>query len=408
MELKVKAPPIQVLGGILLLAGSCIGAGMLALPIVTGIAGFLPATVAFLFCWGYMTSTALLLLEVNLWLGIEISIISMAKRTLGRWGEITAWVTFLFLFYCLLVAYASASGTLVTDFFNGLFDWKLPPWSGSFALSLIIGLIVYLGTQAVDQLNRFLMVGLVAAYAALVAVGLPHVNPHYLAYQNWSPTLLAIPVIIVSFGFHNMIPSLTTYLGRRAPALRWTMVIGGFVPLIVYLVWEAIILGIVPVGPTGFGSGPGGDNLGTQALREAAGESWVVPIAHYFALFAILTSFLAQALSLRDFLGDGLNLSMRARLNRFLMVALAMVPPFILGVYYPNAFIDALEVAGGVGAMILFGVLPCLMVWSKRYRSGSPEFCCMPGGRLMLVVLTIIAVVVVVGEVYVQIRGVGS
>lgn len=405
MDTRAKTTPVQIFGGILLIAGSCIGAGMLALPIVTGTAGFGPATLAFLFCWLYMTCTALILLEVNLWLGVEVSIISMARRTLGPIGEATAWSTFLFLFYCLLVAYASASGTLVTDFFNGLWGWNLPIWGGSLVLSLLIGAIVYLGTQAVDKLNRVLMVGLIATYVALVALGIPHVNAQLLTHRNWGPTLIAVPVIIVSFGFHNMIPSLTTYLGRKSNPLRLTMVVGGLIPLIIYLLWELIILGIVPFGAEGFGGAASGDRLGTEALRDAVGESWVVIIAQYFALFAILTSFLAQALSLRDFLGDGLKLSLSRPGNRMLMVILAMLPPFLFGVYDPNAFISALQVAGGVGAMILFGILPSLMVWSKRYRSGDRGYCCMPGGRFALSLFILIAAVVMCGEIYLQLRG---
>lgn len=37
----------SVLGGMLLIAGSCIGAGMLGLPIVTGLSGFFPSLAMF-------------------------------------------------------------------------------------------------------------------------------------------------------------------------------------------------------------------------------------------------------------------------------------------------------------------------------------------------------------------------
>jgi len=38
-----SSAPGNLLGGMLLVAGSCIGAGMLALPILTGLAGFIPS-----------------------------------------------------------------------------------------------------------------------------------------------------------------------------------------------------------------------------------------------------------------------------------------------------------------------------------------------------------------------------
>ncbi|MES2272690.1 MAG: aromatic amino acid transport family protein, partial [Chlamydiota bacterium] len=53
-----------VFGGTLLVAGTSIGAGMLALPVVTASGGFLPALFVYFLCWLFMTCTGLLLLEI--------------------------------------------------------------------------------------------------------------------------------------------------------------------------------------------------------------------------------------------------------------------------------------------------------------------------------------------------------
>ena len=97
----------SLLGGILLIAGSCIGAGMLALPVVTGVGGFVPSIAIFLFTWLFMSTTGLLLLEANLTLGYDLSLISLAQKTLGSVGKAGCWLLFLFLasrdvwtFYC--------------------------------------------------------------------------------------------------------------------------------------------------------------------------------------------------------------------------------------------------------------------------------------------------------------------
>ena len=76
---------LRLLGGVLLVAGTTIGAAMLALPIVTGFAGFWPSVFLCVVFWLYMTFTALLMLEVNLWMGEHTNLITMAKKTLeGR------------------------------------------------------------------------------------------------------------------------------------------------------------------------------------------------------------------------------------------------------------------------------------------------------------------------------------
>src|SRR5436305_1705561 len=111
-----KAQKGSVLGGTLLISVCCIGAGMLGLPVLSASTGYQTSIVMLLISWLFMTCTGLLLLEVNLCFSDEVNIVSMAYRTLGNIGRAIAWVTFLFLFYCLLVAYTAGSGELVTDF----------------------------------------------------------------------------------------------------------------------------------------------------------------------------------------------------------------------------------------------------------------------------------------------------
>lgn len=57
----------SLLGGTLLITGSCVGAGMLGLPILTGLSGFAPSLVMFVLVWLFMTITGLLLVEANGW-----------------------------------------------------------------------------------------------------------------------------------------------------------------------------------------------------------------------------------------------------------------------------------------------------------------------------------------------------
>ena len=121
----------NVLGGALLVAGSCIGAGMLALPIVTGMSGFFCSTILFLLAWGFMTSTALLLVEANGWFHEKINFLSLLDHTIGRSFKAVGWITYLFLFYALLVAYISGTGTLFASFFYSFFHLQIPDAIGS-------------------------------------------------------------------------------------------------------------------------------------------------------------------------------------------------------------------------------------------------------------------------------------
>jgi tyrosine-specific transport protein len=89
----------SILSGTLLVAGTSIGGGMLALPVLTSLGGFAPSLVIYFFCWLFMASTGLLFLEISLWMPEEANIVSMAERTLGKVGKFFSWGLYLFLFY---------------------------------------------------------------------------------------------------------------------------------------------------------------------------------------------------------------------------------------------------------------------------------------------------------------------
>lgn len=373
----------SLFGAILLITGCCIGAGMLGLPVISAVAGFKPSLLMFFLSWVFMTTTALLLLEVNLWFSDEVSIISMAGRTLGVAGKIVGWMCFIFLFYALGVAYIAGSGELIAMFIEEMTGLATPQWLGSLIISFIFGAFVYSGTFAVDLCNRVMMAGLVITYILLVVLGTPHVEVKNLQFQNWSAAALVLPVMIISFGFHNLIPSLTTYLKGDVRRLRLAILGGSCLALVVYLVWEWLILGLVPTGNEGFERVVDEGNMATEILEKAVGALWVVNVAQYFAFFAIVTSFLGNSLSFVDFLSDGLKIKKDA-VGKFWLCLMVIVPPFLLALAYPRIFLAALNYAGAFGAVILFGILPALMVWAGRYHKGFGTRRLVPGGKFVL------------------------
>ncbi len=381
----MSAHPIRkgsLIGGILLVAGCCIGAGMLGLPVLSAQAGFQPSLAMFFICWLFMLITGLLLLEVNLWYGGEISVITMAERTLGKGGKIVSWLVFAFLFYSLMVAYIAASGSLMTDFIGEATGYYWHSSAGSIFFCLLFGVLLYLGTGAVDWFNRLLMLGLILSYVILVGVGASHVQSPLLQHRDWSAVTMVIPAMIISFGYHNLIPSLTTYFHGHVKHLKGVLILGSAIPLLIYLVWEWLILGIVPL--QNFQTALDQGEIATEALKNAVGVSWVVDVAQIFAFFAIVTSFLSVALSFVDFLADGLKIKKTPK-GKVILALLVLGPPFLCALFYPTIFLTALNTAGGFGAVILFGILPALMVWKGRYTQqlGLPQI--VPGGKPLLI-----------------------
>ena len=98
METQISINQGRTLGAILLVAGCCIGAGMLGLPVLSAQAGFVPSMFFFIASWFFMLCTGLLLLEANLWFKEDINVVSLAGHTLGKIGKAVGWIVFLFFF----------------------------------------------------------------------------------------------------------------------------------------------------------------------------------------------------------------------------------------------------------------------------------------------------------------------
>lgn len=378
-------------GGILLVAGCCIGAGMLGLPVMSALTGFYPTLAMFFFSWLFMATTGLMLLEVNLWFTSEVSIVTMASRTLGFPGKAIAWSGFLFIFYALFVAYISGIGQLFSEFVLQFTGTEISPRIGSTLITALIGLSVFLGTHTVDWVNRFLVLGLIICYLLLISFGLPHIQTEYLQHHNWSYAWMVLPTLIICFGFHNMIPSLKTYYHGDTKKLILTILIGSALPLGIYLLWESLILGLIPPGIQAMAL----DNqeMATQALKNAVGDSLVSDLAEYFAFFAITSSFITIALSFFDFLADGLQIKKDLK-GKILLSILVIIPPYIFSFLYPKLFLIALNYAGGIGAVLLFGILPAAMLWVGRYRLNFGTKQIVPGGKLTLIAVILFSLAV--------------
>ena len=380
----------RVLGGMLLICGSCIGAGMLGLPIITGFAGFYPTLFMFFVAWLFMTTTGLLLVEVYGYFNKPVNLLTMVNHSLGKVGKVLAWVLYLFLFYALLVAYMVLSGNHFAHFFQSILGIHLTDWMGSATFTVIFGGLIYMGTRSVDWLNRGLMFVKIIAFIGLIALGMWHVSSQNLSFSRPSYTIMALPFLVISFGFHNMIPSLSTYLKGDIKKIKKALIGGSLLTLIIYLVWEVLALGIIPYGE--IVSSFNADNDAAQAIQNVLQQPVIGTFAGLLAFFAILTSFLAQGLSLAHFWGDGLRGKTKQDLQEtenFWYCGLALLPPLGFSVLFPNIFFAAIDFAGGICAVVLFGVLPALMVWIGRKKQSARYQ--VWGGKCLLVAVLLIA-----------------
>jgi len=385
----------HVIGGTLLIAGTTIGVGMLALPVATGPGGLLPTAIVYFACWVFMLCTGLLLVEVSLWMPKNTSFISMADRLLGPMGRIVFWLVYLFLFVTVMIAHIAGGGEVVRDFVG----YEVPHLVTTIVYTVFFVPIVYLGAYSVDRLNLILISGVAICYLGFIALAAPSVQASYLSYVNWPKAWMSLPILFTAFTYQVIIPTLVNYMQRDARKIRLAVIFGSLIPLVVYLLWDVIILGIIPV-------------EGANGLLEAAklGQNAVAPLAHvvqdgriymvgkYFAFFALTTSFVPLSLSFFDFLADGLKWK-KDGIHKVGLCFLVFGIPLVIALKFPNIFLVALGYAGGISCALLFGFMPPLMAWVGRYKEKFPrKGYRLPGGKALLGILMVIAILILVSE----------
>lgn len=380
----------RTLGAILFIPATAIGAGMLALPVVTGFAGFWPSTLFFIFYWILMTYSALLMVEVNLWMEKPGSnMITMAGVTLGTAGKVVSWIAYLFLLYALTTAYLAGGGSMLREYAQDLFGLEISKSLDALPLMIIFALLVYRGAAAVDHLNRILMLGFILVFIGMAIFLTPHVSTELLKHEDFEALWVGSSIIATAFGFHVIIPSLTVYLDRDEKKIKQVILIGSVIPLIFYLLWQILVLGIVPLeGPISLREAYQEGTNGADILSRYLGHGLLSDLARAFSLLAILTSFLGVAMSLCDFFADGFKIK-KTPLGNLFMIALTVIPPFFIAKTNPRIFLEALDIAGAFGVIFLLVLFPALMVWNGRKRFAATSTYQTPGGRgaLLLVIL---------------------
>ena len=386
----------SIAGGMLLIAGSCIGAGMLALPIITGIGGFFSSILLIFISWIFMTYTGLLLLEINEWFTQRVNIVSMVGKSRGVFGKAISWILYLFLFYSLLVAYISGSGNILSSSINLTFSLSLSSQFVAVVFVIIFGIIIYFGTAPVDFVNRIFMIGLILSYFGIVFLGIAKLHPKNYLHLNIEYSLIAIPILITSFGFHNMIPSIVSYMNYDYKKVRKAIIGGSLIVLIVYLFWELIVLGIVSFENL-FASYSRGIEA-SQVLMTYLRTTWTGFFVQCFAFFAIVTSFLAQGLGLIHFIADGFKV-FPTRKNNAWLILFTLIPPTIFALINPEVFFRALSFAGGICAVILFCLLPAIVVWRGRYKKQLITPYQVFGGKIALIIVIAFSLFVALREI---------
>lgn len=381
----------KTVGCTLLVAGTMIGAGMLAMPLTSAGIGFGFTLVLLLGLWALLTFSALLFVELYQTAESDAGIGTLAEQYFGKAGRIIATTVLIIFLYALIAAYVSGGGSLLKDLLPESFGDKV----SILLFTAIFGSFIIIGTHSVDKINRVLFFVMLAAFAVVLSLMLPEIKFDNLMATPIDNALIisASPVFFTAFGFHGSIPSLNKYLGGNVKALRISILAGSAITLCAYILWQMSTHGLLT------------QNEFLQILKEDAtlnglvkatlaitGSNMIAGAVKLFSTLALVTSFLGVGLGLLECIEDLLKQSFNISAGRISLGLMTFIPPLVFALFYPEGFILALGYAGQMFAFYAV-VLPVSLVWKARRTHTNLPYKVW-GGNLTLIIVLVLGVII--------------
>ncbi|GAB4834099.1 hypothetical protein Ancab_032352 [Ancistrocladus abbreviatus] len=436
-----------------LIIGTAVGPGMLGLPAATIRSGPLPSTIAILLSWVYVISSILLVAELSFVTmeedgAAEVSFTGLATKAFGtHFGSFVS-IVYASLSFSLLIACVSGIGSIVSQCFpylNVLIAHSIFPF-------VVASFLCFCPFQAIDAVNRALCFIMLFSITALVGIGLSISRARAslvgsFAHASWqlSSVLPAIPVTVLTLGFHVITPFICRIAGSTVHEARRAILVGGAVPLIMVLSWNLIVQGLA-----GIGGSPNSYSGDPISLLLSVKSSALLAVQG-FAFSALATSLIGYAVSFPKQLIDTFELilpntcsnneikvksvrsrnrsgvgnvgfgsycysgdialgkvgsavfqgfeanhlrSTRLRFSSFRVLVLpaVFISSVLVASFCESTFSRALDFAGVYANCFLFGILPPLMTFiyksKERLRSSI-----VPGGDITLLLLFSVAVI---------------
>lgn len=354
---KTGQPVITVA---LMVTGNLLGAGILALPINLGPSGIIPAATGIIVVWAMMLMASFILADQKELVSGEVEgLPSFFELKLGTTGKWVAVVADLVILYGVLTAYLVGTTSILVNLFELENSWMVT----LIFFAVVAGLTSF-GVVILRKCNAVIMISMVITFLILLGMVIPEVNPARALPMKWNFLPAAMPVVLTAFLYHNLIPTVCRELNQDRKAVRKAMFIGSVIGLVMNLSWTVFVFCALPMSdPESISILHAFDlNLpATVPLSRLLDSPFFTHVGLVFAILAMTAAFMANGTALMDFLHD-LGSNTFNRDNRILIWLVAFIPPLFVSLVYPDVFLVAMNIVGGIGVCIFFGILPSFLL----------------------------------------------
>eukprot|EP00547_Thalassionema_nitzschioides_P009724 CAMPEP_0194225498 /NCGR_PEP_ID=MMETSP0156-20130528/39712_1 /TAXON_ID=33649 /ORGANISM="Thalassionema nitzschioides, Strain L26-B" /LENGTH=510 /DNA_ID=CAMNT_0038957453 /DNA_START=87 /DNA_END=1620 /DNA_ORIENTATION=+ len=413
---------MKVLKASMLIAGTTVGGGFLALPqtVVFPLGSFRVTAISLLGVWIYFLSQSFVLVDcfveyhkisANRMNQTTIGIPLLANHTLGSKGYFSATSLLVVLTEATLVSQISRAGSLLADnavSFFGIRADRMLNYRVGCVIATVIGACISFGGRESKQVDTKSdpefpnlggnnlddsrkVTGSLTADVNAILTGIFLISAFTLFQAgrleaDWSrclassssarPLILsivrAIPTILQLLAYGEILPNVCSMLQYHRNTIRIAVIIGSAIPLILLSGWGALGLALVSTNAAMHGAhdpvnvliANGGGPIRTRLLVLAASAIGTTILGSYLALESAYDDVIFKEKSVE-------NTSVSSPGQYWLKVVAIVFPPLMISAISPSVFLQAIDFAGSYPVLLLWGVLPPLM--ALRMRMKGPE-----------------------------------
>jgi tyrosine-specific transport protein len=325
----------KIIYSIATLSGTTVGVGIFSLPYIALKTGLLVVLGYFLVLGSIVILVHLIYGELALATPDFKRLPGFAKFHLGKWGEKVSLICSMFGAYGAILAYLIVGGRFLESLLSPVLNIEANLF---YTLSYFIlgSVLIFFGIKIIAKIEFW---GLTLFFLVLIAIFF-NIDPilgmeQFIfpqQYFNISEFFLPYGAILFSLWGATLIPEVEEILGRDKKLLKKIIPISILIPIIIYVFFIYLILGI---------TGSLTTESALTGLRDYLGNG-IVNLALLLGILTTFTSFITLGLNLKSVFWYDL------KIGKNWAWALTCFPPLIVFMLGLKSFITVVSLAGGV------------------------------------------------------------
>ena len=356
----------KLVHSVCLIFGTCVGAGLVALPMLAVHLGISLSAIIIAAMVYVAWRSSMMTVDLNALHRAPSSIVQLSEVYSGKKAFGITLASFYLLSFSLLTVYFSCVSDTVNIFCHfGQTTGILLCGCGLFG-------VLSLKTRIFSRLNTT-FVGLLMVVIAVAIFQTCTDGRRTLPESSWQAKDLwaFLPVIFTSFGVQNVCHTIYGYLDGDKRKIRLAFFIGILLPAVVYIAWIACVLQTIASNDAAF-------YRRLQAHEVSVGEliAFLCDCSHYKSLgFFLKTLTLLAVVTSAVGIAIGLLQSVKELLSEKMSRLLVCVVPVVINLTISDVFLKILSFGGMVATVFVF-FMPYYLLKKQGQKLTVGEYVC--------------------------------